>query len=201
MRLIVGQSARASARSSSCRTTTTRSRTTSTWRCSSMPAGSAASCSSGSSARPPCCGLRHALARGAAQPLFLVVYACFVGNVCEGLVIDIDHWRHVYLLMAMVWGMMASDGAQTPCRSVRDLGARCEGSDSLLRARDLLQARKLGQRVGDGRRPGCRSAPIPCRRGSAAPPTVARACRRRPASAALRAAISRCASGISEPAS
>jgi hypothetical protein len=53
-------------------------------------------------------GLRHALARGAAQPLFLVAYACFVGNVCEGLIIDIDHWRHFYLLMAMVWGMMAA---------------------------------------------------------------------------------------------
>lgn len=57
-------------------------------------------------------GLRHALVRGAAQPLFLVVYACFVGNACEGLVIDLDHWRHVYLLLAMVWGMMASNGVR-----------------------------------------------------------------------------------------
>ncbi len=59
-------------------------------------------------------GLRHALARGAAQPLFLVVYACFIGNVCEGLIIDIDHWRHFYLLMAMVWGMMASSEGIRP---------------------------------------------------------------------------------------
>lgn len=54
-------------------------------------------------------GLRYALLHGAAQPLFLVVYACFVGNACEGIIIDLDHWRHVYLLMAMVWGMMASN--------------------------------------------------------------------------------------------
>jgi O-antigen ligase len=54
-------------------------------------------------------GLRYALLRGAAQPLFLVVYACFVGNACEGIIIDLDHWRHAYLLMAMVWGIMASD--------------------------------------------------------------------------------------------
>ena len=59
-------------------------------------------------------GLRHALARGAAQPLFLVAYACFVGNVCEGLIIDIDHWRHFYLLMAMVWGMMAAGPVVAP---------------------------------------------------------------------------------------
>src|SRR5205823_5332936 len=50
-------------------------------------------------------GLRHALVRGAAQPLFLVVYACFVANAVEGAIIDIDHWRHFYLLMAMVWGL------------------------------------------------------------------------------------------------
>ena len=79
-RLIVEQSARASARSSSCRTTTTRSRTTSTWRCSSMPAGSAASCSSGSSARPPCWACATPSCAAPTQPLFLVVYACFVGN-------------------------------------------------------------------------------------------------------------------------
>ena len=60
------------------------------------------------------CGLRHALVRGATQPLFLVAYACFVGNVCEGLVIDIDHWRHFYLLMALVWGMMLSSEGVRP---------------------------------------------------------------------------------------
>ena len=55
--------------------------------------------------------------RGATQPLFLVAYACFVGNVCEGLIIDIDHWRHFYLLMALVWGMMAAirQAAGPPC--------------------------------------------------------------------------------------
>jgi O-antigen ligase len=51
-------------------------------------------------------GLRHAFVRTAAQPLFLVVYACFIGHVLEGLVIDLDHWRHFYLLLALVWGLM-----------------------------------------------------------------------------------------------
>jgi O-antigen ligase len=53
-------------------------------------------------------GLRHAFVRCATQPLFLVVYACFVAHVLEGLVIDLDHWRHFYLLMAMAWGLMLS---------------------------------------------------------------------------------------------
>ena len=53
-------------------------------------------------------GLRHALRRGATQPLFLVAYACFLANAVEGMVIDIDHWRHFYLLMALLWGMMLS---------------------------------------------------------------------------------------------
>jgi O-antigen ligase len=53
-------------------------------------------------------GLRHALVRGASQPLLLVVLACFIGNALEGAIIDIDHWRHFYLLMAMFWGIMLS---------------------------------------------------------------------------------------------
>ena len=53
-------------------------------------------------------GLRHAFVRCATQPLFLVVYACFVAHVLEGSIIDLDHWRHFYLLMALVWGLMLS---------------------------------------------------------------------------------------------
>jgi O-Antigen ligase len=54
-------------------------------------------------------GLRHAFKRTASQALFLIAYAAFVGNVVEALVIDVDHWRHFYLLMALVWGMMLGD--------------------------------------------------------------------------------------------
>jgi hypothetical protein len=34
-----------------------------------------------------------------------VVVAAFFGMALEGAVIDTDHWRHFYLIMAMVWGM------------------------------------------------------------------------------------------------
>ena len=54
-------------------------------------------------------GLRHAFRRTPYQAYFLIAYAAFVGNAVEGFVIDIDHWRHFYLLMALVWGMMLGD--------------------------------------------------------------------------------------------
>jgi len=67
-------------------------------------------------------GLRHAFVCCTTQPLFLVVYACFVANVLEGLIIDLDHWRHFYLLMALVWGLMLS-GNTTAEAASRSSGA------------------------------------------------------------------------------
>ena len=53
-------------------------------------------------------GFRHALKATPTQPLFLVVFAAFIGNALEGIIIDSDHWRHFYLLAAMVWGLMSA---------------------------------------------------------------------------------------------
>lgn len=63
-------------------------------------------------------GLRHALRRTATQPLFVIVYAAVVANALEGFVIDLDHWRHFYLQMAIVWGLMLSDRAERPSRDL-----------------------------------------------------------------------------------
>lgn len=46
-----------------------------------------------------------------ARPLLCIAYAAFVANALEGAIIDSDHWRHLYLLMAMVWGMMPVPGS------------------------------------------------------------------------------------------
>lgn len=54
-------------------------------------------------------GLRHAMLRTATQPLFLIAFGAFLGNALEGFVIDLDHWRHFYLEMAIVWGLMLGD--------------------------------------------------------------------------------------------
>ena len=54
-------------------------------------------------------GLRHAFRRTRTQALFIIAYACFVAHALEGFVIDLDHWRHFHLLMALVWGLMLGD--------------------------------------------------------------------------------------------
>lgn len=38
------------------------------------------------------------------RPYFQVAYVVFVGHLLVGWVIDIDHWRHFYLLLGVIWG-------------------------------------------------------------------------------------------------
>lgn len=45
----------------------------------------------------------------ATRPYLLIALAAFTGNVLEGFIIDTDHWRHFYVLMAIIWGL---DGAR-----------------------------------------------------------------------------------------
>lgn len=40
-------------------------------------------------------------------PYLQVAWAAFVGHIIIAYVIDIDHWRHVYLMIGVVWGCMA----------------------------------------------------------------------------------------------
>ena len=54
-------------------------------------------------------GLRHAFKRTATQPYFIVAYAALVAMLLEGSIIDTDHWRHFYLLIGVVWGLMIAD--------------------------------------------------------------------------------------------
>ncbi|PPC87889.1 MAG: hypothetical protein CTY31_09320 [Hyphomicrobium sp.] len=54
-------------------------------------------------------GFQHALKSRKTQPLFLIVYSALAANIALGVIIDTDHWRHYYLLMGVVWGLMASD--------------------------------------------------------------------------------------------
>ena len=41
------------------------------------------------------------------QPFFMTAYVAFLGHILLGTVIDIDHWRHFYILLGMVWGVIA----------------------------------------------------------------------------------------------
>ncbi len=38
------------------------------------------------------------------QPYFIIAYSVFVTHIILGWVIDIDHWRHFYLIIGIIWG-------------------------------------------------------------------------------------------------
>jgi len=59
-------------------------------------------------------GLRHLARDTPTRPLFLVLYAAFLANALEGLIIDLDHWRHYYLLMGLMWGCMTAQWHRLP---------------------------------------------------------------------------------------
>lgn len=50
-------------------------------------------------------GLRAVLVRTPWQPYLIVAMAAFAGIAVEGFVIDTDHWRHLYLVIGLVWGL------------------------------------------------------------------------------------------------
>ena len=56
-------------------------------------------------------GFRHVFARTPWQPIAIATYAAFVGEVGESYVIDVQHWRHYYLIMGMVWGFAVAGRA------------------------------------------------------------------------------------------
>ena len=41
------------------------------------------------------------------RAIYLAVYAAFVGVAAESAIIDSDHWRHYFLLLGVLWGLMA----------------------------------------------------------------------------------------------
>jgi hypothetical protein len=50
---------------------------------------------------------RYALVATPWRPMFQAVYVAYVGLVIESAIIDSDHWRHYYLILGVLWGLMA----------------------------------------------------------------------------------------------
>jgi O-antigen ligase len=44
-------------------------------------------------------------------PLYHVLYAAYVAVVAESTFIDIEHWRHYFLILGVLWGLMAASRA------------------------------------------------------------------------------------------
>jgi O-antigen ligase len=51
-------------------------------------------------------GYANVLKRTPWQPYFIASLATYTGVALEGFVIDTDHWRHYYLLMGIIWGLV-----------------------------------------------------------------------------------------------
>ncbi|WP_192248393.1 O-antigen ligase family protein [Mesorhizobium silamurunense] len=54
-----------------------------------------------------CAGFRILLRDRPWQPYLLCAYVAYLGNIGLGTFIDIDHWRHLYLLLGLIWGAIA----------------------------------------------------------------------------------------------
>ena len=52
-------------------------------------------------------GFRHVFRRTPWQATYIAVYCAFIGTVVESVIIDSDHWRHYFLLLGVIWGLMA----------------------------------------------------------------------------------------------
>jgi O-antigen ligase len=57
-------------------------------------------------------GLRRVLRDRGGDGVSIVLLAAFLGMAVEGLVVDTDHWRHFYLIMALIWGMALAPSGQ-----------------------------------------------------------------------------------------
>ena len=42
------------------------------------------------------------------QPTTIAVFAAYFGVVTESFIIDTDHWRHTFLLLGVMWGLIAA---------------------------------------------------------------------------------------------
>ena len=51
------------------------------------------------------------LSRSELQPIAIIAFAAFVGLTIQGLTIDHDNWHNYYLVMALIWGIVACQRA------------------------------------------------------------------------------------------
>jgi hypothetical protein len=73
-------------------------------------------------------GLVQALRPSPTRPVAIIAWAAFLAHAIEGLIIDLDHWRHFYLLIALIWGLAAADAIPAP-DGKRRRGARLVPAD------------------------------------------------------------------------
>jgi len=53
-------------------------------------------------------GFRLIFVRVPWQRPYLAIFAAFFGTVCEAFIIDVDHWRHFWMMLGIMWAMIAA---------------------------------------------------------------------------------------------
>jgi hypothetical protein len=69
-------------------------------------------------------GLRYAFVPTPWQSAYLAFYCAFAGTFAESLIIDSDHWRHYFLLVGALWGLMMAARPYLAAARRRDALAR-----------------------------------------------------------------------------
>lgn len=59
-------------------------------------------------------GLRYVFVATPWRPTYLAVYCAYVGVAAESAIIDTDHWRHYFLLLGVLWGLMTATRSYRP---------------------------------------------------------------------------------------
>jgi hypothetical protein len=57
-------------------------------------------------------GLRYVFARTPWRAAHIALYATFVAEVGESYIIDVQHWRHYFLIMGVLWGLVIAAAAR-----------------------------------------------------------------------------------------
>jgi hypothetical protein len=65
-------------------------------------------------------GFRHIFVRVPWQRAYLAIFSAFVGTVGESFIIDTDHWRHFWMMLGAMWGMIAAAQAHKAAQPVSD---------------------------------------------------------------------------------
>jgi hypothetical protein len=62
-------------------------------------------------------GFKSAFVATEWQPYVITALAAFIGEMAEGFIIDSDHWRHLFLLLGILWGLWAATARYVRRRS------------------------------------------------------------------------------------
>lgn len=65
-------------------------------------------------------GKRAIFAMDEGHDLLIIAYACVIGTMAEAFIIDVDNWRHLFMLFGIVWGgiLVTQTQANTSSRSI-----------------------------------------------------------------------------------